>query len=473
MSLITVHLGMVKPHGTNDVPAVASGRVEFTPTTHGKYAGAFRTIETVNANITQGDMDPVELTPGAWNVTVYPLGSIAWPTYTFLLTEDLPEPVNIVDLAPEIVINGQSFAKGDQGPVGPGITGGYPNEDGSIYLVLENGSEVGPIDLPEGPSGPQGPQGVEGPRGIQGVQGPVGPAGMEWRGAWDPSIDYVNDDAVFYEGSSYFAAGDPTPGEVPDNTSEHWNALAIQGVQGPEGPQGIQGPEGPQGIRGEIGHEGPQGIQGERGIQGIQGPTGLKGDPGNLGTTLIYGAGRPDIPATMAPETATTVSSAPSGAQFFSSDGAGVGAWTWQKQGTKWVVTVGDTGWRSIPITERGSESLPDDRSYTKIRRSGNNVQASGFIYTPDAIWVTAGEIPSGFKSDLVLGASGSVAWSFMYNGNGDTAITAGVMSYTAWGTHRIRGKSIAGATNGRMFQLSWLVGPVEPWPTTLPGDPA
>ena len=348
MSLITVHLGMVKPYGNDDVPVVASGHVEFTPTTHGKYAGAFRTIETVNSSIIQGVMDPVELTPGAWNVTVIPTVGLAWPTYTFMLTEDLPEPVNIVDLAPEVAINGQSFAKGDPGPPGPGITGGYPNEDGSITLVLENGSEVGPIDLPEGPQGPQGPQGVEGPRGIQGVQGPVGPAGMEWRGVWDPSIDYVNNDAVFYEGSSYFAAGDPSPGEIPNAGSEHWNALAIQGVQGPEGPQGIQGPEGPQGIRGEIGPEGPQGIQGERGIQGIQGPTGLKGDPGNLGTTLIYGAGRPDIPATMTPETATTVSSATSGAQFFSSDGAGVGAWTWQKQGTKWIVTVGDTDWVTL-----------------------------------------------------------------------------------------------------------------------------
>lgn len=376
MPLITVHLGMVKPHGTNDVPAVASGRVEFTPTTHGKYAGAFRTIETINSSIVQGVMTPVELTPGAWNVTVSPTTGPAWPTYTFLLTEDLPEPVNIVDLAPEIVINGQSFAKGDQGPPGPGITGGYPNEDGSITLLLEDGNTVGPIDLPDGPEGPQGPQGVEGPRGIQGVQGPAGPAGMEWRGVWDSEIDYVNDDAVFYDGSSYFAAGDPAPGEVPGVGSEHWNALAVQGVEGPRGPQGIQGPEGPQGPRGELGPEGPRGIQGERGLQGIQGISGPKGDPGNLGATLIYGAGRPDITSTLTPETATTVASALSGAEFISTDGAGVGAWKWQKQGTIWRTTIGDTGWRTITDT---IENFSTGAKYTisgqvQIRRVGTEI---------------------------------------------------------------------------------------------------
>lgn len=458
MSLITVHLGMVKPYGNDDVPVVASGRVEFTPTTHGKYAGAFRTIETVTSSIIQGVMDPVELTPGAWNVTVTPTVGPAWPTYTFLLTEDLQEPVNIVDLAPEIVINGQSFAKGDQGPPGPGIAGGYPNEDGSITLVLENGSEVGPIDLPEGPQGPQGPQGVEGPRGIQGVQGPVGPAGMEWRGVWDPSIDYVNNDAVFYEGSSYFAAGDPSPGEIPNAGSEHWNALAIQGVQGPEGPQGIQGPEGPQGIRGEIGPEGPQGIQGERGIQGIQGPTGPKGDPGNLGTTLIYGAGRPDIPTTMTPETATTVSSAISGAQFFSSDGAGVGAWTWQKQGTRWVVTVGDTGWVDCTATVNGRSG-----GTFKVRRTESSVTVSfdNLAFGSRDSGEPIVSFPSGFRVEglAYIGAVYAL-------GGGTTAGGSYARMDLIGGGSSIR---FSGATS-TLWLRDFLVFPssTNPWPTTL-----
>lgn len=112
MSLITVHLGLVRPYGNNDIPLVASGRVEFTPVTHGKYDGAFRTIETVNSSIVQGMMTPVELTPGAWNVLVAPTKGSPWPIMTFILEEGMTEPVNLVDLAPEIIIKGEQLAKG-------------------------------------------------------------------------------------------------------------------------------------------------------------------------------------------------------------------------------------------------------------------------------------------------------------------------------------------------------------------------
>lgn len=112
MSLITVHLGLVRPYGNNDIPLVASGRVEFTPVAHGKYDGAFRTIETVNSSIVQGMMTPVELTPGAWNVLVAPTKGNPWPIMTFILEEGMTEPVNLVDLAPEIIIKGEQLAKG-------------------------------------------------------------------------------------------------------------------------------------------------------------------------------------------------------------------------------------------------------------------------------------------------------------------------------------------------------------------------
>lgn len=456
MALITVHLGMVSPQGRDDVPFPASGRVEFVPAAHGKYDGAFRTIETINAPIVQGVMTPVELTPGPWKVTVNPTKGNPWPTQTFIIEEGMGEPLNLVDLAPDIIVDGKEYARGPVGPAGPGIDGGYADEDGNLILVLDNGVTVEPIPLPRGPEGPEGPQGPKGDQGIQGPEGPQGPKG----------------------------------------------STGLQGEVGPKGDTGDIGPEGPKGDKGDKGDEGPAStvpgpannltvgtvttgaagsnvsvtVTGSSPNQAInftipRGAQGAKGDPGDLGSSIIYGAGRPDISSTMTTETAASVAAAQSGAQFISTDGAGVGAWTWQKQGTKWVVTVGDTGWRAIPITPYGGEAAPDDRSYTKIRRSGNGVQVSGFIYTPDAIWVTAGEIPSGFKSDLVLGGTGSVAWSFLYNGNGDIANTVSVVSYTTWGTHRIRGKSISGATNGRMFQLSWLVGPVEPWPTNLPGS--
>lgn len=101
MALITVHLGMVSPQGRDDIPFPASGRVEFVPAAHGKYDGAFRTIETVNAPIVQGVMQPVELTPGPWKVTVTPTKGNPWPTQTFIIEEGVGEPVNLANLVPE------------------------------------------------------------------------------------------------------------------------------------------------------------------------------------------------------------------------------------------------------------------------------------------------------------------------------------------------------------------------------------
>lgn len=90
------------------------------------------------------------------------------------------------------------------------------------------------------PIGPQGPQGP------QGVAGPVGPAGLTWQGQWDPTTSYVQDDAVGYNGASWFCiadiAGDPSNLD-PETDTTSWALLAAQGAQGPQGPQGIQGTE--------------------------------------------------------------------------------------------------------------------------------------------------------------------------------------------------------------------------------------
>ena len=310
MALITVNLRLVSPYGENDIAKPAAGQVRFTPVAHGKLNGALRTIETVNASIIQGVMSPVELAPGAWTVEVLPTRGNPWPAVTVTLEEGMEEPVNLADLAPEIVIKGEQLAKGDPGP---GLVDWVDNGDGTVSFISEDGRMVGPGTMPAGPEGPQGPRGLQGdpgpigPQGIQGVpgdtgiQGPAGPIGMTWRGVWSPDTDYVDNDSVFYEGSSYFAAGDPSPGEVPSTSSEHWTALAIQGQQGNQGLQGEQGPEGPKGDpgadsvvpgpEGPIGPEGPAGIQGEQGPAGEPGPRGPKGDPGDPGPEGPQGRG--------------------------------------------------------------------------------------------------------------------------------------------------------------------------------------
>jgi len=91
------------------------------------------------------------------------------------------------------------------------------------------------------------PAGQQGPIGPQGVAGPVGPAGLNWQGAWVSGASYVIDDAVGYDGASWFCIA-PTSGTVaPDLATGEWALLAAEGAQGPQGPQGIAGPAGPSG----------------------------------------------------------------------------------------------------------------------------------------------------------------------------------------------------------------------------------
>lgn len=109
-------------------------------------------------------------------------------------------------------------------------------------------------------SGSPGPQGPIGP---QGPVGPAGPAGLNWKGTWSNTTAYVVDDAVSYNGASYFcilANTGSAPTGLPEDTK--WALLAAQGPQGSQGPQGEQGPQGIQGAPGPSGATGPQGPSG-------------------------------------------------------------------------------------------------------------------------------------------------------------------------------------------------------------------
>lgn len=98
---------------------------------------------------------------------------------------------------------------------------------------------------PQGLTGPAGPQGVAGP---QGNPGPVGPAGLNWQGAWSASGTYVVDDAVGYDGASWFCIANVGPSvTTPDLDPTKWALLAAEGATGPAGPQGPTGATGPSG----------------------------------------------------------------------------------------------------------------------------------------------------------------------------------------------------------------------------------
>lgn len=98
-------------------------------------------------------------------------------------------------------------------------------------------------------TGAEGPQGVQGPAG---PPGPVGPAGLEWQGEWVSGTSYVADDAVGYDGASWFCILATSGTTAPDLDPTHWALLASQGAQGIQGVQGPTGPQGPSGGSGTL-----------------------------------------------------------------------------------------------------------------------------------------------------------------------------------------------------------------------------
>lgn len=86
-------------------------------------------------------------------------------------------------------------------------------------------------------------------------------------------------------------------------------------------------------------------------------------------STIITGAGRPDkLETTQGKITGRE----PNGTFYNSTNGAGVGAYLWQKQNNKWVVISGDTGSRRMT---RDSVNVKEGAIY--LRRVGNMVECS------------------------------------------------------------------------------------------------
>lgn len=71
------------------------------------------------------------------------------------------------------------------------------------------------------------------------VVGMTGPAGLNWRNAWDAGTQYAVDDAVYYQGSSYYAVAVPAVGAAPDPAKQSpWMELAVMGQKGEPGDNG-------------------------------------------------------------------------------------------------------------------------------------------------------------------------------------------------------------------------------------------
>ena len=280
---------------------------------------------------------------------------------------------------------------------------------------------------------------------------------------------------------------DGVDGETPD-IEWQGTALSVNGAVGPDlrGPQGTPGDPGKDstvpGPPGERGAPGPApaikigtvtsgttpsatitgtspdltlGLVLPKGDRGDRGETGPPGVVSSASSYVIVGPGRPDTPST----TGGTITGAePVGAEYRSTDGAGVGAHVWMKRpGGAWAVTDGDTGERDITALQTNPASTG---GRLIVRRVGALVSAR----FEDLKWATGSgstranlNLPSGFATNAkYMGA--------LYGYDG-----------TTWGYNfRTDWPGIWPNSKGEIWlreHRQWSS--AQPWPSTLPGSPA
>jgi hypothetical protein len=179
-----------------------------------------------------------------------------------------PGASDIIDLT---IVLQPSAAAGAVGPAGPAGPAGPTGPTGPAGPAGPQGNQ-GPQGIPgaAGPAGAPGAPGAQGPTGSQGPQGANG-AGFQWRGPWDPQVQYAIGDVVSDGGSTYVTLGAVSGGEPP---AAPWQLMAAAGRDGETGPVGPTGPAGP------AGSAGPQGAVGSTGAPGPIGPAGPQGPDG-------------------------------------------------------------------------------------------------------------------------------------------------------------------------------------------------
>lgn len=285
----------LKDAGASPNPVtIVPSRVEATLDSNGYLLGPDGTqgIRLVATN--DADLNPVNWT---WGAEFYLTDEAGTPISLDGFSFSLPQgtTVDLTGLSPVPDSNGTFYLVGPTGPTGAtGATGATGTAATISVGTVTTGAAGSSASVTNAGTSSAAvfnfsiPQGIKGDKGDTGDQGPIGETGatgLNWQGVWSNTTDYVNDDAVYYNNSSWFASGDPTVGEVPELGATHWMPLALQGATGATGatgPQGIQGETGPQGPQGIQGIQGETGPQGEQGIQGIQGEQGIPGSLDNL-----------------------------------------------------------------------------------------------------------------------------------------------------------------------------------------------
>lgn len=267
--------------------------------------------------------------------------------------------------------------------------------------------------------------------------------------------------AITWEGTSIVVDGEQgpdlkgepgadstVPGPAP-TVSWDGDRLVVEGVTGPS----LTGPDGPAPT---VAWSGDRLVVG--GVQGpaLTGPAStVPGPPGAVPTSTDYvvvGPGRPDVPAGTG-YTSAQLTALPVGAEYRSTDGAGVGAWRWGKTTTGWVVTNGDTGWRTI--SDGGSAGILGAGHTLRLRRVTTAVEMRLNVNQNPAVMPDY-SLPAGFAP------YGMDLQRAMYRG-GTTAITG----YYRINSGKLTFNGGANSTNATALE-TWTT--TDPWPATLPG---
>ncbi len=189
---------------------------------------------------------------------------------------------------------------------------------------------------------------------------------------------------------------------------------------------------------------------------------------------IITGNGRPDKPETTGGK---ITGREPNGTFYSSTNGAGVGAYLWQKQNNKWVVISGDTGAR------RMNTSVNIKEGYISLRRVNNTVECSfskgrwdtvSFYgssnskftrknHTKRMDLLPNSKIPLGFRTSVPIMLP-------FYSDDGDNIATVYVGSRADSNYIELRFKDKLPTDDlnyMRMPVISWITD--EPFPDTLP----
>lgn len=138
--------------------------------------------------------------------------------------------------------------------IGTDDASGLPTKNFSLLdiktYVLEGVDGVITVAGAQGPPGPPGPAGEPGKDGEDGKT-VIGPAGLTWKGAWTSGSSYAKNDAVGYDGSSWFCIEAISNSLIdPSQDTTHWALLAAQGADGTDGLNGAKGDPGDPGADG-------------------------------------------------------------------------------------------------------------------------------------------------------------------------------------------------------------------------------